>query len=267
MARQILTRPSFVVPALLTPGLVRPFGPPVSGGGAPVPPAGVANALALLHFDGADGGSPVTDEVGTMTWTARNSAVLDDAQAQFGPTSALFDGVNQNLLSTTSVNLSTGPAGGWTVESRVRMAATPSGVDACWAIGNAAGWAPIWMRFTDIGGGDIRMAPYSSSNSASWDTLTGGATGTTFNAGQWYHIAATFDPVDNMIYVYVDGVLETSSTPPSTYNYACDNSRIGGRYDDTNEAWNGWVDEFLMTLDCRYPGGASFTPPGTPYSL
>ena len=49
--------------------------------------------VSLLHFDGTDGSTSITDESG-KTWSS--SAQIDDAQSKFGGTSELFN-------STTSI--------------------------------------------------------------------------------------------------------------------------------------------------------------------
>ena len=51
---------------------------------------------ALLHFDGADASTTITDESG-KTWTPAGTAQIDTAQYKFGTASLLLDG-NSDLV-------------------------------------------------------------------------------------------------------------------------------------------------------------------------
>jgi len=244
-------------------------------GGTPGGGNELISALALLHFDGTDEQtSPITDEVGTMSWASEGGAKLDDSQTKFGPTDLYCDGIDDNVLSTTSVNLNPTGTGGWTQEcwAYVHTAVGNGQIRAIWAWDNGgAGYSPLWFRLTEASPGLMRTAHYSSSNGGSWDVFTGGAAGTKVNiaVGEWHHYAASYDPAEDKLYVYIDGVLDQTGTTISAtkFNYTLTVSRIGARYTTAQEFFPGHIAEFAVTQACKYPGGTAFTPLTTPYTL
>ena len=54
---------------------------------------------SLLHFNGSDGSTTITDESG-KTWTAYDNAQIDTAQSKFGGASMLLDGVGDYIKTT-----------------------------------------------------------------------------------------------------------------------------------------------------------------------
>ncbi|MCI0560709.1 MAG: LamG domain-containing protein [Nitrososphaera sp.] len=78
-----------------------------SGGGA----AGAVNTLSLIHFDGTDEGTTLTDEVSGITWSPGNAS-LEATGAVFG--SALLEHNDVNGVSASGWTFDS--TGDWTLE-------------------------------------------------------------------------------------------------------------------------------------------------------
>lgn len=90
------------------------------GAGSPTDP-NWANVSSLLHFDGTDGSTTLTDQKG-KTWTAAGNAQIDTAQSKFGTASCLYDGSGDYIYGNGSTDFAFG-SGDFTVELWVRPAA------------------------------------------------------------------------------------------------------------------------------------------------
>lgn len=65
-------------------------------------------------------------------------------------------------------------------------------------------------------------------------------------SGKWYHIAATFDDVDNTFAVYIDGVLRTSGTSPVDLVPQSSGILSFGARTGSTEYWNGALRDFRI---------------------
>lgn len=223
------------------------------GGGTPTPTDPYWSSVeALLHFEGADGGTTFTDQSGKV-WTATASATTSTAQMKFGSSSGLFDGTTGEIHTPHSAdfNLVTGD---FTIEAFVRPTTLGAvnyviqkdGVSGSsfsqWAIGIGSGQPNFgWGTGNGVGG---------------FQSIT--ATSTLLT-GAWYHIAATRQ--GTTMRIFVDGVLENSLTQTQTMIDGGKQVMVG--YAPGSAAaqhFAGNIDELRITKGvARYT--ASFTPP------
>lgn len=235
--------------------------------------AGIVTALpeTLLRFDGASGGSPLTDS-GTVakTWSNVNAAVLSDAQAKFGTASGLFDGVNQILtcdysgqsdLFTTSGCLRL-DAANWTLEGWYYPTTNDAAARRiiCWGGGIGVSWPPlqvylkdgriIWNGCSTNGGIDI------GTTAPQYDT---GADGGTFTVNAWNHFALVREGGASYKF-YNNGILthqHTTALAPFAMNQwgVALGTMCTGAYKTpiTNQTFKGYLDEIaLWANQARY---------------
>lgn len=209
---------------------------------------------SLLHFEGADASTTITDEYGN-TWTAGGNAQIDTAQFKHGSASALFDGAGDYVESTAITSLG---SESWTMECWVRFNALPSGNSQnIITLRQSANDFGVRVRLGDSAG--VKNIYFDASSNGSSFDIASGVTGTrtTWLSATWYHIAVTYDAVAGKYFVYVDGVQDVSVT--SSAKIAAGAAiRLGLAADATN-SMNGWIDEFRLSPCCRYPNGTTFT--------
>lgn len=220
----------------------------------------------LLHFDGADASTTVTDAAfgatETHTWTAAGNAQIDTAASKFGGASGLFDGTGDY----------------WT---------TPDSVD--FTLGGEDFTIDFWFNCNAAGGAVRRIAGQSDNSltaSASSfnirriaaNTITAGVyvgstefsvAGTTqftdaLNTG-WHHLAFTRD--GSVLRLFIDGVQEGGNVAISgSVNDSANALSVGQTGEVTSAQWLGWVDEFRLSVGiARWT--TTFTPPTAPYEI
>ncbi|OGI17040.1 MAG: hypothetical protein A2287_00105 [Candidatus Melainabacteria bacterium RIFOXYA12_FULL_32_12] len=211
---------------------------------------------ALLHFDGDDASTTMTDEYGN-TWTAQGNAQLDTAQYKFGTSSLLLDGTG-DYIDTTDIK-SLGDR--FTLECFVRFNALPSS-------GNRQ---PIFNcknpnsgygldLFLYNNSGTTKFETYLSSDAASYDIASGAlGSNTTWATGTWYHIAFVFDGFSYK--VYINGTQDINITS-SISVCSISGIRLGTNW-ATSSFLNGWIDEFRFSKIARYT--SSFTAPDSAF--
>jgi hypothetical protein len=92
-------------------------------------PADDGFSVSLLHCDGSDASTTITDETG-KTWTARGNAQIDTGQSVFGGASLQFDNSGDSADTPDSADwqLDGGSnSNEWTVEWRLRIPVTLGG--------------------------------------------------------------------------------------------------------------------------------------------
>lgn len=207
---------------------------------------------ALIHFEGADASTTMTDEYGN-TWTAVGNAQIDTAQFKFGSSSLLLDGTGDAIKAA---DLDFGRyADSWTKEAFIR----PNSFAAIGAIfadlPSAASAAQGFNLRVDTTG---KLQLYASGASGAWSIASAVAGTATLATGTWYHILASWDGTTYR--VFVDGVLDISvaSTTPVFIANTANTTAIGGNVDGT-ESFNGHIDEIRFSPCAR--STVAFTAP------
>lgn len=220
-----------------------------------------SNVKLLLGFGGADGSSTVTDESPTAKGDAGNStgAQVDTAQAKFGGSSLLLDGVDDRISYADNGDWTFTSSDQWTVE--------------CWARFNSlTGFQTFISHWnTQLGAGQgswIFDFPGSTNNVLRFSYSTTGSNlvavqgSWTPSANTWYHVAADCDAT-NKLRIYVDGVMIASATSvPSFFNsnylLLVGSAHLPG----AENYFNGWLDEVRVTKGtARYASDSGYSVP------
>jgi hypothetical protein len=206
-----------------------------------------ASVVALLHLDGVDGSTTITDVTG-KTWSAQGAAQIDTAQSKFGGASGLFDGGDDFVQQLGSTDFDYG-TGAFTIEFFIRFAATTRQYvyDAVFLNESAI----IIRPSTGV------VEVYGPSS----HVINSGAT--PFSTGIWYHIALVRN--GNAWTVYRDGVSYVTATDSRSWGSTTSAGiRVGGGSAASSVELNGHLDEVRITKGvARYTG--NFTPPSAPF--
>lgn len=218
-------------------------------GGAPAPPTDPywANVISLLHLDGTDGSTTITDQKGKI-WTNSGSSALDTDQARFGPSSVYFPNGGR-ITSVTDTNDAFG-TGDFTIEFWIWLNGTPATDIAFDTRDTSASSQP---RPTIYFAGTAAPIYYVSNANR--------ITGSAMTTGVWHHLAICRSGTSTRM--FVDGVQSGSTWTDST-NYTNDRLRYGDSSYSAGTPMNGWIDEARITKGvARYT--SNFTPPSAAF--
>lgn len=222
-----------------------------------------ANTKVLLHFDGSDGSTTITDDNAggsAKTWTAVGNAQIDTAQSKFGGASLLLDGTGDAVETPDHADFSFGTID-FTVDAWVRPGAT--GVDGriiChWENSGERAWT---LEVT--GANKFQFRAFDAA-AASVILLT---STTTLAANTQYHVAV--DRSGSNAWLYIDGTLEATDTSAGgTIRDSSVKPLVGAAWSfglgSITDFFNGHIDELRVSSVARY-GGSNFTPPTDAYS-
>ncbi len=198
-----------------------------------------SNTLALLHFDGLNGGVLFPDDVVTNTWTP-TSVTTDTASPKFGSASGSF-GSSSYLENSPTINLGNGD---WTIEGFIN----PSGLNNDF-IGS--------ISATDFG-----VFVYGGTLFVYYNSLGGVYnTGFAFNIGIWNHLAIVKTGTKTF-HIYADGALAATGDGSQDFVGQDINLTIGNFLNNTLV---GNIDECRVSSIARY--AAPFTPIAAPFVL
>jgi len=208
-----------------------------------------ANAVALWHFDGADGATSgdgfADDSEGGSAHdlTAQADAQIDTAQSKFGGSALLLDGVNDRVTASDSSDYPEG-ANNWTLDVWVRLA-------------NLSQNAMLFCQRNDQD--DDNNFWYWRVNSTGYmrfEAKTAGSTAVDYtttdnqlSTGQWYHLCLVRKGGD--LYFFVDGSLcstniSDSLGPTESIGYHSHDLSLGGNVGSDGNIYSeldGWMDE------------------------
>jgi hypothetical protein len=215
---------------------------------------------ALLHMDGSDASTTITDESG-KTWTAAGNAQLDTAQKEFGTASLLLDGTTDKITTSDSDDFNFG-TGDFTIDFWFRPGATVVQYDTflgqfvdannLWKLDTATNVSTYGLRFTCTSGGSV-VCDYVSGD-------------LTYTVGTWYHIAVVRNGTSLLIFkdgtsvsLTVNNAISTDAMP----NLAADLT-VGLDAINAGRDINGHIDELRISKGiARWT--SNFTPPTSAY--
>jgi len=208
------------------------------------------NVGLLLRSNGPNGGTTFTDESSfSRTVTRTGTPTISTAESKYGGGSAHVNSAGCLTVShDTSIDMVTGD---FTLEFWLHLESTTT-YYILMLKANGVGFYP-WLFW---------VTPDYKVQFRGWDntgpTLAYNLTTTTvLSAGNWYHIAGTRS--GNDFRLFLDGVLEDSSTFSGTLFSSTANVAIGG-YDNGTNSTAGYMDDIRVTKGvARYT--AAFTPP------
>lgn len=221
----------------------------------------------LLHFDGADGSTVITDSNrggSPHIWTANGNAQIDTAQSKFGGASGLFDGSGDYISTPDHADFNLG-SGDWTIDCWFNTQ-VPTG-----ALGFMAGQSDASATTSTLSfwiaketSNKIRILGYTNGGAQQWLAQTSVSYTDLINPG-WHHLAAV--RIGNTILLFIDGVLDVGTVinPTGAHVDSSSNLSVGCLGELTSSTWNGWIDEFRISVGiARWT--SNFTPPSAPYS-
>lgn len=235
-----------------------------------------SNTLALLHMDGSDNGTTFTDSSSHgRIITRTGSPVTKTSIKKFGTSSCYFgdgdgtSGSHGNALSmpdSSSWDFLTSP---WTIECWTYLLNPVS------ASGNTAfGFGGQSNSDSSDAGGNynfdmnnqqqMRHNSYQRNGSNTNDDYNF-ETSATIGLNVWKHLAWVRD--GNTVRLYIDGVQSSSHSIPSSVSYRLTQNDLGGKWWISKRPYNnnygyirGYVDEYRISNNTRYPNGTTFTP-------
>jgi hypothetical protein len=213
---------------------------------------------ALLHFDGTNGSTTITDNSkNNVAFTVNGDSKISTAQSKFGGASLLLDGTG-DYLSSPSVNDFAFGTGDFTIE--------------CWIYSSDVSSATQrgFLQTSDTAGGlktsytsGIIIGVGSPVNGALFVNVAGtniGSTTAVLTTNTWYHIALVRNSGTSTLYVNGTSVGSGTTTGNCSGTYLA----IGGYY-NTSYLYQGYLDELRITKGyARYTG--NFTPSTTAFS-
>jgi hypothetical protein len=216
----------------------------------PVDQLGIQNVSLLLHGDGANGSTTITDSSPTpKTVTAVGNAQISTAQSKFGGASIAFDGTGDYVAIAEASNSFTFGTGNFTIEFWFY----PSNLSGVAII---ADWrnAPSGGQYVTLYRDGSTLYFFEATN-----RITAAAALTN---GVFQHIALCKG--SNSTRLFVNGT-QVGSTYADTTNYIAPQSGsiyIGGLLSAFSTA--GYIDDLRITKGvARYT--ANFTPPTAPF--
>ena len=219
----------------------------------------------LLHMDGADASTTFTDSNtggSAHTWTARGNAQIDTADSKFGGASGLYDGTGDWVDTPDSADFTLG-SGPFTIDG--------------WFKCNAAGGTTLNIAGQNDAGYTAAASPWSIkrstanviqviiSDGASFTVINGTTQFTNAVNTGWHHYELV--RTGNTLKLFIDGVQEGgdasfSGTLPDSANTLS----VGRAGEVAGSEWNGWLDEFRLSVGIARHTQA-FTPPTGAYFL
>lgn len=203
----------------------------------------------MLHGDGVDGSTTITDEIGKVA-TVLGNTQIDTAQFKFSTASIYFDGTGDSITFLDSADWAFG-TGDFTIDFWARFEVSGAGHTFFSQFVSSS----EYTRFHLNNGNTLAFAHESSGNfisfSSSW----------TPSLATWYHIALVRN--GTTFTLYVDGVALVTTTDADSIAEMTAVAEIGS-FNATNY-FQGWLDEYRVSKGiARWT--ANFTPPTVAYS-
>lgn len=205
--------------------------------------ASVVSPGPLLHFDGSNTSTTITDAHGGSVWSAIGGAQLSTAQAMFGP-SSLF--VNSGRVNTADMG---GALGAEFCVQGFAYSTDPSprGIFHTNPNGSANGLALGWG-----GPSGVWEVYHNNSGLPAPGSVPVG----------WFHWAVW--RFSGTIYIAIEGHILASVA--DTSNLGAYTSMDIGTYFNTSNNWIGYLDEIFIDLTHPIYGSSDFTPPTAPFT-
>lgn len=219
-----------------------------------------AEVTALLHLDGSNGSTTITDSSTlAANWTANGNAALSTSVKKFGTASVALDGNRDYLTPTASTTNFTFGTGAFTIECQFYCTSLAvANVVFDWRPSNTEGFYPNVVVNSD---GTIQWYINSSARISS---SSGAVTTNT-----WYHIAVSRSGTSTRL--FLNGT-QVGSTWTDSSDYICGSGRpfFGANGGVAFGDAVGYMDEIRITKGvARYTANftaptAAFTDPETP---
>jgi hypothetical protein len=222
-----------------------------------------AFVTSLLHFDGSNGSTTITDQISANTWTCHGGAALSTTQSKFGPTSLHCTSFGDFLTAAASANFAFGTSTSvpFTLEGWFYRTSTAGGNECLLNLRDVPSSSGIALYNSTIA-----TSANCCVNDLFGNVLVGGSAGNNQLFNIWCHWALCFDVTPSpMLYLYINGVISGSSSYNPSWA-ATPIPFLGDNISAPSQPNPGYYDEMRFTKGVnRYPGGTTFTPPSAPF--
>jgi len=220
------------------------------------------NTQILLHLDGSDGSTTMTDENCDGSGAISPTSVSGDAQIDTNLTDAFSGNSGVLMLDGTGDSVDYADRDEFSI-----LAAT----NDSWTL-------DMWIYITDLSANCQMASQYQSGSYDFWrfgvntsgavifgakdsgaSNVVGVFSGGTISANTWYHVA--FIKVNTNVALYVDGSQVNTATQSQAYNYTYTMS-IGKHTTQTGTSYyhKGYIDEFRIQKSNYFNADPSTTP-------
>lgn len=214
-----------------------------------------ANVSALLHFDGTNGSTTITDNSSTpKTFTCNGNAALSTTQSKFGGASIALDGTGDYVSSANNSAYNILSGGDYTLEAFIYPTAhgsTAQGAKII-TIDNSSGNAGIWFLVAQNGTGLKISYPGLADV-----TLT---VSVPLNA--WSHVVAGRSGTQH--YIGFNGTVSNVSLSNRTSDTSA-GCWIGASQSTSPGYFTGYIDEVRITKGMSRYSSGSYTVPTAAY--
>lgn len=214
----------------------------------------LSSVVALLHFEGANGSTTITDQQGA-TFTAAGNAQISTARSHAGTSSLLGDGTGDYVDGPNSNTYAINPDFyiSVTIECSMYLVAQ------C-AICSRRDLPTFGWALTTTG---LRANIGINGGSNAWSDTAMTWTAPTLNAWHRFSFSTEITGASRATFrMFIDGALVASLANVS-YVYESGVFRIGTSYSNGESSLNGNIDEFRFTRATRYT--TAHTPPSLPF--
>ena len=212
----------------------------------PVDKLGIQSVSLLLHGDGTNGSTTITDSSPSpKTVTAVGNAQISTTQSKFGGASIAFDGSGDYLSIPASSDFLFG-TGAFTIEAWIYLLAT--------------GQQHVYEARTS--GNGVLLYVNALTQLSFYSNGATRLTGETVATGQWNHIAVTRSSGETKL--FLNGTPSASIFYDSQYYNSPTTSIFIGTNGVGGSYVNGYIDDLRITKGvARYT--SNFTPPTAPF--
>ncbi len=211
----------------------------------------------LLHFNGDDESTTITDESG-LSWQAQGDAELDTAQKKLGSASLLITDTGDNVRTASTGSYSSG-YDDFTFEAFIRLPSLP-GDEACIF---CPGWTSMIVCGKDFENKFyIYVASEGGGNTLEYTWAVGAV-----SVDTWYHVCVS--RASNIWRLFWEGAVVddyTDSVPEKAWGSSTNARLYVGNDNSGYKPFPGWIDEVRYCMgEALYT--SNFTPPSAEYSL
>jgi hypothetical protein len=216
----------------------------------PVDKQGIQNVSLLLHGNGTNGSTTITDSSPSpKTVTAVGNAQISTAQSKFGGSSFLLDG------NGDYINVAPNPVfsfnSDFTVEAWVYPLSISNKYDAVFTLNRVGNWN---------GGNGFGLV--LSVGNLHYDASNADYTSGNTPVNTWTHLAVARS--GSAIKVFKNGTVDLTVSSTATLQDGVLTTPALGVFDGTRFYFNGYIDDLRITKGvARYT--ANFTPPTAPF--
>lgn len=215
-----------------------------------------ANTSLLLHCNGTNGSTTLTDSAMGLTFSANGNAQISTAQSVFGGAAAYFDGAGDYFTAAVSDTRFAFGTGNFTIEFYVRLSST--GIIHT-ILDKSSTWGAGGVDFrVEISSGNYIAVLLGPNNSPFYYY------GPELTANVWYHVEVS--RVSGVLYIFKDGTLLGCGASLSSVGNIKNELCIGSINSDSTRGnyLHGYIDELRITSGVGRHA-AAFILPSSPH--